>query len=53
MKKVAKIIFAAIAVLSLTRVGMSVWKHNGRIDNSVVITPSIDDGNSREGIFIF
>lgn len=52
MKKVAKIIFAAIAVLSLTRVGMSVWKHNGRIDNSV-ITPSIDDGNSREGIFIF
>ncbi len=53
MKKVAKIIFAAIAVLSLTRVGMSVWKHNDRINNSVVITPSIDDENSREGIFIF
>lgn len=52
MKNVAKIIFAAIAILSITRVGISVWKQNSRVDNSVVITPSIDDGNSREGIFI-
>lgn len=52
MKKVAKIIFAAIAILSISRIGKTVWTINSRIDNSIVITPSIDDGNSREGIFI-